>query len=330
MRCHLALRVLAALLLFFAVGLRSGELAASAPPLITAPRITAPFITPPFVAPIIEVAPGDYVRVGETAEATAENRDGIANTGFIVGDAAVAVVDPGGSLADGQSLRAEILSRTSLPIRYVIMTHDHPDHVFGGRAFSADHPVFVGSWRLPAGMADRAAYDHARLSGVLGEAATGAPVPPTMLVRNATTLDLGGRVLVLQAHATAHTGDDLTIYDRTSRTLWAGDLLFVGRVPALDGSLKGWLHVLDEIEAIPAIRAIPGHGPASVPWPQGDADERRYLTVLLHDVRAAIAAGQDIDKAAATAAASEHGKWALFDAYNGRNVTEAYKELQWE
>jgi quinoprotein relay system zinc metallohydrolase 2 len=281
-------------------------------------------------ARVTEVAPGNFVRAGETAEATSANLDGIANTGFIIGRRSVAVIDPGGSRADGQVLLAAIRARTKLPIAYVIMTHDHPDHVFGGGAFAGDHAIFVGSWRLPAGMADRQSYDHGRLAAVLGEDATGNPVPPTMLVQNTATLDLGGRVLLLQAQAIAHSGDDLTILDKATATLWTGDLVFVGRVPALDGSLLGWLRVLGRLVAVSAARAVPGHGPASVPWPQGAADEQRYLSALLHDVRGAIASGQDIDSAVATAALSERGKWSLFDAYNGRNVTEAYKELQWE
>ena len=279
---------------------------------------------------VTEIAPGAFVRVGATADATAENADGIANIGFIIGSRAVAVIDPGGSLLDGQRLRAAIRTKTALPIRYVIMTHDHPDHVFGAEAFLQDHPIFVGSWRLPAGLADRAAYDQTRLASILGEAATGRPVPPTLLVQTTQPLDLGGRTLVLQAQAIAHSGDDLTILDTATKTLWAGDLLFVGRVPSLDGSLLGWLHVLDKLQAVGAGRAVPGHGPASVPWPQAASDERRYLTILLRDVRSAVKAGTDIDTAVATAAQSERGRWALFDAYNGRNVTEAYKELQWE
>jgi quinoprotein relay system zinc metallohydrolase 2 len=281
-------------------------------------------------ARVTQIAPGDYVRVGDVAEATRANLDGIANTGFIIGRRFVAVIDPGGSLADGDRLRAAIKARTDLPIRYVIMTHDHPDHVFGGGAFAGDHAIFVGSWRLPAGMADRAAYDHDRLAAVLGEGATGYPVSPSMLVQNAATVDLGGRPLVLHAQAIAHSGDDLTVFDTATATLWAGDLVFSGRIPALDGSLPGWLRVLGRLEAVPAKRVVPGHGPASLAWPQGDADERRYLTVLQHDVRSAIAAGHDLDATIATAGLSERDKWSLFDAYNGRNVTEAYKELQWE
>ena len=276
------------------------------------------------------MAPGDFVRAGACEEATPANLDGIANTGFIVGSAAVAVIDPGGSLADGARLRAAIRARTALPIRYVIMTHEHPDHVFGGGAFLADHPVYVGHWRLEAGMAARRDYDHGRLAAVLGAAETGEPVPPTRLVKDHARLDLGGRVLELTAWPAAHTGDDLTVLDLSTATLWAGDLLFVGRVPALDGSLTGWLGVLDRLATLPATRAVPGHGPATVPWPQGLTDERRYLTVLARDVRASITAGQEIGPAIAAASASERGKWALFDAYNGRNATEAYKELQWE
>jgi hypothetical protein len=75
---------------------------------------------------------------------------------------------------------------------------------------------------------------------------------------------------------------------------------------------------------------VPGHGPAILPWPAGAADERRYLTVLSQDVRRSIDAGRDIDEAAAHDAQSERGRWALFDAYNGRNVTRAYQELQWQ
>jgi quinoprotein relay system zinc metallohydrolase 2 len=279
---------------------------------------------------MVQPAPGDFVRVGICDEARAGNADGIANIGFVVGAQAVAVIDPGGSLLDGERLRAAVRATTHLPIRYVIMTHAHPDHVFGGEAFLPDHPVFVGHWRLQAALANRAAYDHERLAAALGEASTGNPVPPALVVHDSLVLDLGGRVLRLQAWGAAHTDTDLSVFDETSATLWAGDLLFVGRVPSLDGSLTGWLEVLDRLQAVHAVRAVPGHGPASAPWPNGMQAERRYLTSLLHDVRAGIAAGHDVDAIAGTAVQGERDKWALFDSYNGHNVVVAFKELQWE
>ncbi len=281
-------------------------------------------------AVVTQVAPGDYVRRGVCAEASPENQDGIANLGFVVGTQSVAVIDPGGSLQDGRRLRAAIRAITGLPIRFVIMTHSHPDHVFGATAFLPDHPVFVSHWLLPGLLASRAAHDRRALQEATGEAETGAAVAPTLLVRDRLTLDLGGRVLTLQAFGSAHTDSDLTVFDQATATLFAGDLLFSGRVPALDGSLRGWLRVLDGLEKQPAARAVPGHGPEAVPWPPGAADERRYLSTLERDVRRAIAAGQDIETVSASAAAAERPRWQLFDAYNGRNAIEAYRELQWE
>jgi quinoprotein relay system zinc metallohydrolase 2 len=277
-----------------------------------------------------QVAPGVFVRMGVTADATAANQDAIANTGFIVGDNAVAVIDPGGSLADGNALRADVRAQTALPVRYVIITHVHPDHSFGAAAFLPDHPVFVGHAKLPGALAARGDYYRDRLVEVVGAASAGQPVIPTRLVAATDHIDLGGRVLDLQAYPPAHTDNDLTVMDTKTSTLWAGDLVFVGRVPSLDGDLKGWIAALHTLQSVHASRVVPGHGPTSVPWPDAGADEERYLALLLHDVRASIAAGQDIGDAVKTAAQSERGKWALFDDYNGHNVTVAFKELEWE
>src|SRR5438876_11145222 len=72
---------------------------------------------------LTEVASGVFVHQGVQEEATPENRDGIANIGFIVGADAVAVIDPGGSFSEGAALRAAIRARTDHPIRYVILSH---------------------------------------------------------------------------------------------------------------------------------------------------------------------------------------------------------------
>ncbi len=101
-------------------------------------------------APLTEVAPGIHVRPGIDADADVGNDDAIANIGCIVGEACVAVIDPGGSQRDGERLRAAIGTVTDRPIRYVILSHVHPDHIFGSLAFAADDPVFVGHARSSA------------------------------------------------------------------------------------------------------------------------------------------------------------------------------------
>jgi quinoprotein relay system zinc metallohydrolase 2 len=277
-----------------------------------------------------EVAPGIFIRAGAYEETTKANGGAIANVGFIVGKDCVATMDAGGSLVDGERLRASIRRKTRLPIRYVILSHAHPDHIFGAAAFLQDRPEFVGHARLPEALARRGAYYQARLESELGKAQAGTVVPPTLLVSDRREIDLGGRKLTLNAHPIAHTDNDLSVLDPTTGTLLTGDLLFVRRVPALDGSLRGWLKELQTLKALPARRAVPGHGPAGVDWPAAAAGLERYLNVLLTETRAAIARGVEIEAAVNVVGQKERGNWALFDDYHGRNVTQAYKELEWE
>lgn len=277
-----------------------------------------------------EIASGIHIRSGADAEATAANGGAIANIGFIVGRDAVAVADPGGSLGDGARLRDAIRAVTDLPIRYVILSHVHPDHIFGAGAFAPDKPVYVGHARLPYALAERGEYYRGRLDQVLGRDASGPVVQPSMLVTERAEIDLGNRVLALTAHSTAHTDCDLSVFDGRTGTLLPADLLFVRRIPSLDGSLTGWLKELAALKALPAQRAVPGHGPAVVDWPAGAAHLERYLEVLLRETRQAIARGTEIGAAVETVAQSERGRWVLFDEYHGHNVTKAFKELEWE
>src|SRR5271154_544279 len=109
----------------------------------------------PQPARMTEVAAGVHIRCGVTEDASPTNDDAIANIGFVVGRDSVAVIDPGGSLEDGESLRLAIRTVTDLPIRFVVLSHVHPDHIFGAAAFQAEQPVFVGHARLPEQLADR-------------------------------------------------------------------------------------------------------------------------------------------------------------------------------
>jgi quinoprotein relay system zinc metallohydrolase 2 len=281
--------------------------------------------------PVTEIAPGIFVHQGVHELATAANLGGIANVGFVVGDDAVAVIDSGGCARGGARLRAAIREVTTLPVRYVIATHVHPDHLFGHAAFIDDRPTFVGHRKLPAALAMRGAYYLDNLSDELGPQAEGTLiVEPTLTVAEAAALDLGGRTLRLVAHATAHTDNDLSVLDEATGTLWLADLVFMERVPVIDGSLLGWLDVLTAVQAWRAERVVPGHGPPSAPWPAAARHQVRYLERLRDDLRALIARGGTIEEAVAAAGAAERGSWRLFHFYHARNVTAAFTELEWE
>lgn len=281
--------------------------------------------------PVEEIAPGNFVHIGTTALMTRSNQGAIANVGFIIGNDSVAVIDTGGSVREGKALLESIRMHTDKPIRYVINTHGHPDHVFGNAAFRNAETVFVGHKNLSRALASRGPFYLSAFRRIMGNTLIDDVrlIPPDRVVEDRTVIDLGGRSLELRAWPTAHSDSDLTVFDESTETLYAGDLVFVTHIPVVDGSILGWLKVMDEMSSIPARRVVPGHG-APGEWPAALTDQRRYLTTLAADVRGMIARGTPITVAARSAAETERTRWELFDDYNARNATAAFSEIEWE
>ena len=281
--------------------------------------------------PLVQVAPGIFVSQGVHELVGRSNAGAIANIGVIIGTRGVCVVDTGGCFLWGQRLREAIRRLTRLPITHLVQTHMHPDHIFGAAAFQSDHPVILGHRNLAAALAVRQEYYRRRLTDELGELAEGSvAVPPTQAVSAETEIDLGQRVVRVTAHKAAHTDNDLSLFDTQTRTLWAGDLVFMERVPALDGSLLGWLAVMKDLQRVRAARVVPGHGPRVAEWPAALDAQERYLTLLRDQIRRLQHQGGTMEQAITSVGQEERPRWKLFDDYNARNVTAAFHELEWE
>lgn len=281
-----------------------------------------------------EVAAGVFVHTGLHQDTARENHGDIANIGFVVGTGGVAVIDTGGSYHLGQRLYDAVRRVTELPVLYVINTHVHPDHIFGNAAFAGDGPEYMGHVKLPRQMAARGDFYLGRLKELIGEAgAEGTKIVPptrTVAIGEPLEIDLGGRTLTLTAHAVAHTNNDLTVLDSKTGILWAGDLVFMERIPSLDGSILGWKKVLERMHGMKITKVIPGHGPASASWPAAQDAQSRYFDVLIEGIRPIVQRGGTIPAAVATVGKSEADQWVLFDDYNPGNVTNVFVELEWE
>ncbi len=281
--------------------------------------------------PMTELAPGVFVQFGAIEDWLPSNGGNVANIGFVVGRRCVAVVDTGGTPMVGRRLRAAIERQTPLPVCYVINTHAHPDHVLGDSAFAGPGVEFIGSRRFPAAMSAREPYYLNALKRDFGiELAHEAVAYPSRTVDGTLELDLGERVLQLESWPTAHTDNDLTVYDRATRTLFLSDLLFVRHLPVLDGRLRGWLAVMQTLQSRDVALAVPGHGPASRDWPGVMAAQREYLEALQRDTRAALKEGRTLAETVERVAPASAANWLLIERFHRRNVTAAYAELEWD
>lgn len=281
---------------------------------------------------VTEVAPGIFVHLGQVAVPNPQNRGDVSNMGFVIGQTGVAVIDTGGAAWIGEALWRSIRARTDLPVTHVILTHMHPDHIFGTRVFEAAGAEVVGHARLERAILDRRQNYLTSLERLVSPKHFAGSAAPsvTQEIEAEGRIDLGGRSLRVQAWDSAHSVADLTVLDEATGTLFAGDLVFHRHAPALDGSLRGWQAVLAELSETEVRRIIPGHGGPVLAWPSGFGDTARYLDTLARDTSHAINQGHRLGQAVEEIGEDEAAEWDLFDDYNKRNATQAFTELEWE
>ncbi len=295
-----------------------------------APQRAAPAqaLSPTQVRAVL-VAPDVWFVQGEAAMGSVANRNFISNAAFVVTGDGVVVIDALGSPALAQELIAEIGRVTAQPIRYVIVTHYHADHIYGLQAFKALGATILahqaGRGYLSSDTAQvRLQASREELSPWVDGATRLLPAD-RWLDAEKTSLRVGGFDFLIHHAGPAHTAEDLVVFLPQRGVLFAGDLVFRGRIPFVgQADSQRWIASLTQLVDFQAKLVVAGHGPVSTE-PQADLLlTRDYLVHLRQSMGAAARELEPFDEAYAKTDWSRFEGLPLFRAVNRMNAYNTY------
>ncbi len=281
----------------------------------------------------VQVSPNTWVWVGPYEAPSQANRGYRMNLGFVAGKQSVAVIDSGYSPEMAQEMMQRIREVTPLPVRYVINTNSQPHRFMGNEVFRSAGAEIIAARDAAARMENEGASFSAMVERVLALKAGSvtAPRPPDRLVDGTPlVLDLGGGVkLKVTDFGRTHTRGSLVVEVEPDQAVFAGDILYSGRLLALlpDGHATPWIAAYDALRGLKAKQFVPGHGKVA-PLDAFEQPTYRYLIALKSHMEKAVKNGIDIGLATASFDAVAWEKLANFAELGGRNASLAYLEAE--
>lgn len=301
-------------------------------PLLVALLLGAVLAAPPVAPlPVRRLAPGVYAVLGDTGRGA----EGRANAGFVVTGDGVIAIDAQASPADAERMLAAIRGVTRQPVRWLVLTHHHPDHHFGAIVFKRQGAAVVAhpdTRTLSAeGGEDAALADWSRVVGIQALHGFEYANTPDRPVRFADTLRVGGLAVVVLHPGAAHTPGDLVVWIPARQVLFAGDLLIEDGVSMMvDGHSGRMLRALDRVERFGAAIVVPGHGRIpEAPEPLIDST-RRYVEALRGEMQRAVEAGTPMKAALAALPPPDPERPISLNSRRRRNAARVYVELERE
>ena len=285
----------------------------------------------PILPPPTKVSPHVYAWFGPHEGPTKANQGFRMNLGFVVGDKAVAVLETGYTEAMASEMLAHIAKITKLPVKYAINSNSQPDRFFGNEVFRKQGATIITHEKEAARMAQNGGDLAGAIERTL-ELPTGSvtpPGPPDKMITGDMSLDLGGVKLNLRHFGAAHTPAPLVVHVPADNLVYAGDILYSGRLLAVvpGGNVKAWIETFDALKTFGNATFIPGHGkPAKLS--AFTFSTREYL-VLLNDYMAQkVEEGVGMDDAIKGLDQSRFAKLANFEELAGRNASWVYLERE--
>jgi glyoxylase-like metal-dependent hydrolase (beta-lactamase superfamily II) len=276
------------------------------------------------------VAPGIYVFIGETGARTYENEGMNANSGFIVTDAGVLVVDSGSTWKVAEAIHAAIRRVTNQPVTYVVNTGGQDHRWFGNGYFRAQGAEILAAAAAIDDMSTRGVAQLQALAGELKDRVVGTEVVlPTRTFAQAEVLTLGGREIHVLHFGGGHTSGDSVVWLPADGVLFAGDLVYVDRLLGVlpFSNATAWLASFEAMERLKPRIIVPGHG-AVCDLPKAQRDTRDYLRLLVDHMRRSVDAMVDLQEAIDTLDQSAFRHLANYDALKGGNASRVYLEME--
>lgn len=277
-----------------------------------------------------QVAPGIFAFIGETGGRTFDNEGMNANSGFIVTEAGVVVVDSGSSYQIAQKIHAAIRKVTTQPVKYVINTGGQDHRWLGNGYFKEQGSEIIASTAAIADMKVRGAGLIAGTKDVLREKSANTELTlPTRGFEQELALNLGKREIRILHYQPAHTPGDSVVWLPKERVIFAGDLVYVDRLLGVlpFSSAYGWLVSLEEVAKLQPRLIIPGHG-AICDLPKAQKESTGYLRLLTTYMTSAVDKGEDLQQAINSLDQSAFAYLANYESLKGGNASRVYLEME--
>jgi len=274
-----------------------------------------------------KVASNVYCFFGKLENISKQNAGNMVNTCFVQTKEGYVVIDSGPTFTYASEAYEQMQKIAKLPVKYVIITHDHDDHWLGNSFYKSIGALLIGprtyEQNIVVGM-------ETRMQQVLGKELYGKTqiVQLDTIVDNNLTIILGKEKFeIKQIEEPAHTKGDLVVYVPGQESLFVGDLVFSGRLTSLrDGSILGSLRALDTIDAYHAKHIIGGHG--YVTDAHATQEFRDYLSEIKREVLKAMDDDVGMEEISKKVSMPAYKKMKLYDVLHARTVVDAYRELE--
>ncbi len=277
-----------------------------------------------------EVAPGVYAFIGDTGMRSFENEGMNANSGFVVTDEGVMVIDSGPTWRVAKEIHRVIKTVTRQPVKIVVNTGGQDHRWLGNGYFKSIGAEIIAARPALADMQARGGMQLDGLRQTLRKKVAGTqPVYPDRLFDQSETLRLGGQEIQLLYFHGGHTPGDSVVWLPKQNVLFSGDLVYVDRLLGVlpVSSASNWLVSFEAMEKLQPRTIVPGHGQVC-DLARARSDSGDYLRLLVAHMKQAVDKGVALQEAIDSLDQSPFSRLANFDLLKGGNASNVYLEME--